>query len=271
MVSTSYVCAQNIAVLDFDFGHGTVLDTQYTSLGVTISVDATKGTTSGGDDIGQDIAIVYDSELGGTNGASINGADPDLERLNPNNDNTGDWDGGNLGANYNAGGLLIIQENPEEATAPTYGSGVNQITSASNYDPDDSELGGTVTFDLDTAFGYRFFNVTLADFEEDGDNYTTKLYGTGGVSEIFSFANFTDPDPGNPFFDPTITSGDNHINELPEISLSTGEVLTKVEITFNESSGSISNIIFSENPVPEPSSITLLGLGGLALLIRRKR
>lgn len=252
------LCAQNVATLDFDFAHGTLIDDEYVALGVTISVSG-----------GQNIGIVYDSELGGVNGDTIDGADTDLERLSTAG-NPDDWDGGNLGADYHAGGLLIIQENGPRASAPTYGSGANEITSASNYDPDDNAGGGVITFDLDeNNFNYHYFNVTLADFEEDGIHYSSTLYGANGTIEIYSFSDFTNPSHAS--YDPSITVGDNHINELPEISLSTGEVLSKVEITFDNSSGSVSNIIFSVYPVPEPSSTMLLGLGALALVARRKR
>ncbi|MFK7909233.1 MAG: PEP-CTERM sorting domain-containing protein [Akkermansiaceae bacterium] len=247
-----------MATLDFDYAHGTVISNQYISQGITISVEG-----------GQDIGIVYDSELAGINGGSIDGADTDLERLSSAG-NTLDWDGGNLGADYHAGGLLIIQENAPESSVPTYGSGANQVTSASNYNPDDNSGGGVITFEIDESnFDYHYFNVILADFEEEGANYSTTLYGVNGTIETFSFADFTDPNHAS--YDSSITSGDNHINSLPEISLSTGEALSKVDIAFDSSSGSVSNIIFSEIPVPEPSSISLLGIGLLALISRRKR
>lgn len=251
--------AQDIAVLDFGFAHGTIINNQYSSQGVLISVNG-----------GEDIGIVYDSELGGPN-SNIDGADTDLERRSSAGDPL-DWDGGNLGVGYNAGGLLIIQENGPLASAPTYGSGANLITSASNYDPDDNAGGGVITFLLDhNNFTYNYFNVTLADFEEDGTNYSSTLYGVNGAVETFSFANFTDPN--HPRYDSSITDGDNHINALPEISLSTGEALSMVEITFANSSGSVSNIIFSQNPapVPEPGMSLLVALGALLITGRRRR
>lgn len=248
------------AVLDFDFAHGTIINNQYNGQGINISASG-----------GQNIGIVYDSELGGSNGGSIDGADNDLERLGLGTADAGGWDGGNLGRDYQAGGLLIVQENGPRSSAPTYGSGANQITSASNYDPDDN-VGGIITFEIDEDnFIYNYFNVTLADFEEDGNNYSTRLTGALGTVEIFSFSDFTDPTHAN--YDPSITSGDNHINHLPEIYLSTGEALSKVDIIFNSSSGSVSNIIFSESSVavPEPSSLSLLALGAMTLLHRRQR
>ena len=128
--------AQNVAVLDFDFQHGTVINNQYADLGVNISI-----TSDGNADL--NIGIVYDSELGGTDGGTINGADTDLERLSGGGGgagNAGGWTAGNIPdfATFNAGGLLIIQENDEEAAPPTFGTGPNQVTSASNFNPDDN-------------------------------------------------------------------------------------------------------------------------------------
>jgi hypothetical protein len=244
--------------LDFAYAHGTVISNQYSSLGVIISVNG-----------GQNLGIVYDSELGGANGGTIDGADPDLERLS-NAGNPLGWDGGNIGTSYIAGGLLIIQENGPLSSPPTYGTGPNMITSASNYNPDDNARGGVITFLLDHPnFTYNYFNVTLADFEEDGADYSTTLYGVNGTIETISFADFTDP--GHLRYDPTVTSGDNHINALPEISLSNGEELAKVDIMFNNSSGSVSNIIFSQNPVPEPGTFALVGLSALVAAGRRRR
>ena len=253
--------AQDVANLDFNFAHGTLISDQYAaSSGITIDVNG-----------GQNVGIVYDSELGGENGASIDGADNDLERLSSVGNASG-WDGGNLGTDFIAGGLLIIQENAAQSSAPTYGSGENLITSASNYDPDDNVSGGTITFNIDTDnFDYRFFNVTLADFEEDGVNYSTTLFGIDGSVETFAFSDFTDPN--NERFDASIVGGDNFINTLPEIALSTGVQLSRVDISFINSSGSVSNIIFSEDTiaVPEPASTAVLALGGLAFFIRRQR
>jgi hypothetical protein len=258
LVFLSRLGAQDLALLDFDFDHGTVISTQYAANGITISVSG-----------GQNIGIVYDSELGGENGTTIHGADADLERLSPAGDPLG-WDGGNLGTDYQAGGLLIIQENPALSSPPTYGSGDHLITSASNYDPDDNGGGGVITFEIDhSQFTYHYFNVTLADFEEDGNNYSSTLYGVGGGIETYSFSDFVDP--LHPSYDPSITVGDNHINSLPEISLSSGDVLARVEINFNASSGSVSNIIFSQYPVPEPGSPALACAAAALLLGRHRR
>jgi hypothetical protein len=83
----------------------------------------------------------------------IGNADIGLERLSGAG-NPLDWDEGNSGANYIAGGLLIIQENALLSSAPTYGLSFNMVT-------------------------YNFFNVKLADFEEDVVNYLSTLYGVG--------------------------------------------------------------------------------------------
>ena len=248
--------AQSVANLDFDFQHGTVISNQYASLGVNISV-----TSDGNDDL--NIGIVYDSELGGTDGGSIDGADTDLERLSPGgggNGNAGGWTAGNIPdfATFNAGGLLIIQENDEEAAPPTFGTGPNQVTSASNFNPDDNGDGGVITFDLEVSRGYTNFSSILADFEGDAtEDFQIAVTG-GGVTEIFDFLDFSVD---------VADTGNNSIVALPELALSTGAVLESVEFRFIQSSGSISGVVFS---VPEPSSVCLLGLGGLFLFKRRR-
>jgi hypothetical protein len=54
LIFTPILSAQDIAVLDFAVAHGTVINNQYDSQGVIISIDG-----------GHDIGIVYESELGG--------------------------------------------------------------------------------------------------------------------------------------------------------------------------------------------------------------
>lgn len=44
-----------------------------------------------------------------------------------------------------------------------------------------------------------------------------------------------------------------------------------VSIISTEAGNNISNLTFSSNAVPEPSSTALLGLGGLALIMRRRK
>lgn len=188
--------------------------------------------------------------------------------MGPDTNDPNGWDGGNLETNYNAGGLLIVQENAALSSPPTYGTGPNAVTSASNYDPDDN-VGGTITFTIDSNnFDYNFFRATLADFEAATEEYEAVLYGVGGEVETFSFADFVTP--GDPNFDPSLTSGDNHINLLPVIALSNQATLTQVDINFIGTSGSVSGIIFSNFSIPEPSTYTMLGLTVLGSLLRRR-
>ena len=64
----------------------------------------------------------------------------------------------------------------------------------------------------------------------------------------------------------------NNGNNLATISGITGADIIggSTQIGFNGINGSISGIVVSE-VVPEPSSAALLGLGGLALIFRRRK
>lgn len=256
----------DLATLSFDsddgFAHGTVVTTQYSSVGVTISAESDNGTI--------DTAIVYDSELGGADGNTIDGQDPDLERLVDagisDDDDPNGWDGGNLPSSHNAGGVLIIQADPEEASAPTYGTGGSQVTSDSLFDPNDDAGGGVFTFEIDeTNFTYTGFEIILADFEEQGTDYEVFFQGVDGGTRTVSYDEIIVGDLAS------FPSGNNYINELPLLELGGGEALDFFTIEFVNSSGSIDAIFL----VPEPSSWLLLGLSvaaaGICLLPRRFR
>ena len=250
--------AQSVANLDFDFQHGTVISDQYASLGVNISVASTDGD---GNNNGINTGIVYDSELGGTDGGTINGADTDLERLSGGGGGAGNangWTTGNFDGfeDFNAGGLLIIQEHPEGVDSTPGGT---PDISATDFNPDDSGTGGVITFDLEVSRGYTTISSILADFEGDStEDFEIALFDADMNEEIFNFTDF-----GIAVAD----TGNNSIVALPELALSTGAVLESVEFRFIQSSGSISGVVFS---VPEPSSVCLLGLGGLFLFKRRR-
>lgn len=271
--------ARSAAVLDFNFQHGTVITTQYAGTGAGpldygITIQAT--TLGGAVSSQTNTAIVYDSELGGTNGQNVNGGDQDLERLVPDgvsdDDNGSGWDGGNLGTDYIAGGLLIVQENSALGSPPSYGDDGNgdPVVSASNFDPDDRAAGGDsesmITFIIDSSKSYNYFQLTLADLEESADSWSVTLTGKDDATETFLLGDLIAEDP-------SITQGNNHINSLPESFLLNPEVteLAKVEINFGSSSGAISNIIFSETPIPEPSAGLLVVLSYSLLYMRRSR
>lgn len=264
--------AVGTATLNFSYDHGTVMSEQYFNstvgdfdYGITISATG-----------GPNTAIVYDSELAGTAGGSIDGEDPDLERLvngSPGGDsNSGGWDGGNLGSDYIAGGLLIVQENPAEASNPTIGTGPDAVTSASLFNPDDRAGSGasTLVFTIDAAYTYNYFSLILADLEESADSWQITLTGfdegSGAPTDSFLLGDLI-------ALDPTITQGNNFINQLPPTQLLAPAVtrLAEVEINFGSSSGAISAIVFSETVIPEPGNLSLIGVSLLLFTLRRKR
>ncbi|WP_435895520.1 PEP-CTERM sorting domain-containing protein [Oceaniferula spumae] len=236
------------AYLDFDFAHGTVVKDQYAdNFGVTLSAVSLR---PGGIDPNTD-AIVFDSERRGTT------ADADLQRVSTGTVNPNGWDGGNLGSDYVAGGLLILPENDDFDS-------VNNVYS----DPDDNASGGEFTFSIAAGFSYTTFSTVIADFENDGEAWWIQATGRNGKVVMLSYANVTTP--GHALYDPTIESGDNYINRLKPIDVTDYDLdeIAELKFTLDNSSGAIDAIFFS---VPEPSTSLLSVLGAALVLFQRRR
>jgi len=79
-------------------------------------------------------------------------------------------------------------------------------------------------------------------------------------------------DIGSGYVDNTGSAGANGITTLDDVNLSVGaETGTAWTTEGNADHAEIDSITLTTLPVPEPSSTALLGLGGLALLLRRRK
>jgi hypothetical protein len=77
-------------------------------------------------------------------------------------------------------------------------------------------------------------------------------------------------DPDSPFYDPTVRYGDNSANRIEPIAARDLGMpfFDRVVLNFGGSGGT-DNLFFT--PVPEPTSLVMLGLAVPALSLRRRR
>ncbi len=232
-VSACATAAHAIPVLTFDPAmHGEIITNQYAgSHGITVSANNLNRSF--------DLAVAFNSLLTGT-------ADPDLEGP--------PWSGGNLAPDTVLGNMLILQENNTGI-----GDGI-----ADNPDDEAGRPAGDLIFDFATAqtqFGFDLIDVE-GTMEENG--MVSFFLGGGMVGAPIALSDITNI--ASPFFDPTVTFGDNTANSLgPWDAADFGAINFDRVVIRLGGSGAVDNIA-----VPTPGAGAILG--GLALAgLRRKR
>lgn len=228
----------NAGVLDFNgFAHGEIMTNQLqASDGVTISAVNPNRPF--------DIAAIFDTNFAGST------PDPDL--LRP-------WDAGNLAPNTDLGNALIIAQ-----TNTLSSPGILAVPNDEGNRP-----AGQLILDFDspiTSVGFDLIDVESIT-SEDG---AIQFYLNGMLLDSIAFDEFVTP---GQFYDPTVTYGNNSANRINPIGINDLNPATRGSATgFDRvvfamgGSGAIDTIQY----VPEPATLSLLALGGIALIRRRR-
>ncbi len=234
-------------IVTFDeYVHGTIINNQY---------EADTGLVISAENLARrfDYAVVFDSNVASTT---------DTDLIGP---PTHSWTGGNI-SEQPLGHLLILQENNTDRN----NDGIMD-------DPDDEGRRPAGSFFLNFNDPITELGFAVVDIENvESNGYYSKFYNDGNLVGTLDFSDYLDSN--SPFYDPSISFGDNTANLLPTVSASDFNVdnFDKVEIRLG-GSGAITNLEFLPEPppptvtVPEPSTLLTMLLGLSSLLWFRRR
>jgi hypothetical protein len=171
------------------------------------------------------------------------------------------------GFSYGAGGGFTPDVNVGYFGSPgsqsflnIWTTGYNDLTNVAEYEPDGEPTFG-FTFDGTNGQAVRLESFDLGNY---GGAVTvpgiTITDGTGNV--LWSQTQFALPASSNP----------GHLTFSPNVTATSLRMTVDVTgLGGNSDNVGFDNIRFSQQPVPEPASLTSLGLGGLAFLRRRRK
>ena len=157
-----------------------------------------------------------------------------------------------------------------------FGSGSQAVRSIGG----DLTIGQVVSIDI-TTLGIANGDFVGVDFRDSGTTGLGYNFQGGGANYgVFSSSGVADSGVGFSSSAMTIsvtrTSGTEYTlgidgTTFPSLTLAGGSGINEIRV-FNETSGFGNDILFNNlSVVPEPSSAVLLGLGGLALILRRRK
>ncbi|MGJ8680283.1 hypothetical protein [Paraglaciecola sp.] len=276
LITSAFVSQVNAAVTVIDFDkpsieHGTIVDNEYASQGVTISSLNYNSPNSGGNAWDQnkndnivDMQVAFDT-------TSTGNSDLDLQYTAPgyaNGYTALEIDGKTYGNQNNPGNVLILQ-NAQQLEGCDSG-----IKCTTPNDEAGTNAAGYFEFHFDSLVDI----ISLDTFDvEDNGEFIIQFFANGSLveSRVESTKNVGDNVPlANPIPDYTVQAGENTL-----LTMGDGEfvrqMLNVVGIDMMRvqlpGSGAIDNLAFRTKDVPAPATLSLLALSLLFVARRAKK
>lgn len=167
----------------------------------------------------------------------------------------------NTWSDNGSGGLAITGDGTNDARVDGTNEDATFSLSIANF------MAGTSGYTVDNV-DFGLVELTFAGTRAAGDSGTFSLLNGAAPSSTLTWA---ETDVGTDF---TGDNGDDSFNlQLMNDTFGTGSRLTSFQHDIAGDTWSFSNIDieYAFVPVPEPSSVALIGLGGFALALRRRR
>ncbi len=155
------------------------------------------------------------------------------------------------------------------ASDQTLGSDPNNPGPLDNLLPTTGTAAKTRSYD--TQMGIPNGTLTTANFATTGVSNATDIYGLNPIGDIIPLAWFnTSGADANANFRGLRLTLEHDAATQPLLNTAGGVLVATVVGQTREAGGVFANFSYSIYAVPEPATVALLGLGGLATLLRRR-
>ena len=134
-------------------------------------------------------------------------------------------------------------------------------------------LDATLTYTFTTTLADQLTTIAVWNYSQSNqpnrwaDSVEVSVDTGSGMTSIGTYT-LSDPGTSSPFTADLIDLSGSNLTGVTAVALKINQ--GKLD-GYNQHTSGLSEVAFQVQPVPEPSSTALLGLGGLALILRRRK